>query len=71
MAKKSKPNKKVLGIILLVVGAGLAFWGFQMSGSIGSKITRAISGSDTNRVMFAYIGGAASFAAGLFLLVKK
>jgi len=71
MSKKSKTNKKALGIVLLVVGAGLLFWGLQMSGSIGSKLTRAFSGSDTNRVMFAYIGGAASFAAGLFLVVKK
>ena len=71
MAKKSKPNMKVIGIVLIIVGAGLAFWGFQMSGSVGSKITRAISGSDTDKVMFAYIGGAASFVAGLFLLIKK
>ncbi|MDH3975760.1 MAG: DUF3185 family protein [Deltaproteobacteria bacterium] len=62
---------KLIGIVLLVVGAGLAFWGLQMSGSLGSKITRAISGSDTDKVMFAYIGGAASFASGLFLLLKK
>jgi len=71
MAKKSKSNMKLLGIVLLVVGAGLAFWGYQMSGSVGSKITRAISGSDTNKVIFAYIGGAAGFAGGLFLLIKK
>lgn len=71
MAKASKTNMKVVGLILIVLGLGLAYWGYQMSGSIGSQLTRAISGSDTDKVMMSYIGGAASFVAGLFLFLRR
>ena len=62
---------KLIGIALMVIGLGLAYWGFDMSGSIDSKLNQAFTGSNTNDVMFRYIGGAASFAAGLFLFLKK
>lgn len=62
---------KLIGIVLMVIGLGLAYWGFDMSGSFDSQLNQAFSGSNTNDVMFRYIGGAASFAAGLFLFLKK
>jgi len=69
MAKNS--NLKIIGIILLVIGVGLAVWGYQLSGSVGSQLTKAFSGSHTDKVMMMYIGGAASAVAGLFILLKK
>jgi len=62
---------KILGIILVVVGAGLAFWGYRMSGEVGAQISQAVSGSPTDRIMMFYVGGAASLVVGLFLLFKK
>jgi H+/gluconate symporter-like permease len=62
---------KILGIILVVVGAGLAFWGYRMSEGVGAQISQAVSGSPTDRIMMFYIGGAASLVVGLFLLFKK
>lgn len=62
---------KIIGIILLVVGAGLALWGYQMSGSVGSQITQAVTGSDTDKVMTLYISGAVSFVVGIYLFVKN
>jgi len=64
-------NKKLIGVILLVLGLGLAFWGYQLSGSVGSQLTKAISGSYTDKVMMMYIGGAISMIAGIFILAKK
>jgi hypothetical protein len=58
---------KIIGLILLVVGAGLALWGFQLSDSVGSQLTQVITGSDTDKVMTLYITGAASFIVGLYL----
>jgi hypothetical protein len=58
---------KIIGLILLVVGAGLALWGYQLSDSIGSQLTQAVTGSDTDKVMTLYITGAASFIVGLYL----
>jgi len=69
MAKKS--NMKLFSIILIVLGAGLVFYGFQMSGSFASKISVAVTGSDTDRVLAFYIGGAVSLLAGLYLFIKK
>jgi hypothetical protein len=58
---------KIIGLILLVVGAGLALWGFQLSDSVGSQLTQVITGSDSDKVMTLYITGAASFIVGLYL----
>ena len=71
MAKSSNPTMVILGIMLLVVGIGMAYWGYQMSNSLGSQLNSAINGSPTDKVMMFYIGGAASFVVGLFLLVRK
>ena len=64
-------TNKIVGIILVVIGAGLAIWGHQMSGSFGSQLNQAFSGSPSDKVMACYIGGAASLVVGLFLLFKK
>ena len=71
MAKRSKSTMKSISIALMVIGIGLAFWGYQMSGSVGSKITQTITGSYADKVMILYIGGAASFIVGLYLYIKK
>ena len=71
MAKSSASTKKIIGIALVVIGIGLAFWAYQMSGSIGSQITQTITGSHTDKVMALYICAAASFIVGLYLNIKK
>lgn len=71
MAMDSGTTMKVVGIALAVTGIGLAIWGYQLSGSVGSQITQAVTGSDTEQVMTLYIGGAVSFAVGLFLFIKN
>ena len=71
MAKRSKSKIKIISIALMVIGIGLAFWGYEMSGSIGSKITQTITGSHADKVMIFYIGGAVSFIVGLYLNIKK
>lgn len=71
MASASAPTMKLIGIALIVIGLGLAFWGYQLSGSLGSQLTEAVTGSHTDQVMTRYIGGAASFVVGLYLLIKS
>jgi hypothetical protein len=62
---------QVIGLILLVVGVGLAYWGHQMSGSLNAQLTEAVSGSLPDAVMYRYIGGAVCGVVGFFLLFKK
>ncbi|ALC15699.1 hypothetical protein DSOUD_0913 [Desulfuromonas soudanensis] len=67
----SQSASKIIGLILLVGGAGLAFWGYQMSGSLTSELSKSLTGALPDEVMYRYIGGAVSAAVGAFLLVKK
>ncbi|GEM_PF-203500 len=69
--KKALPLAEIVSIVLMVAGIGLIFWGYQISGSFSSKLTLKLTGAHTDKVMQLYIGGAASFVAGLVLYFKK
>jgi hypothetical protein len=71
MAMGSGSAMKIIGIVLVVIGIGLAIWGYQLSGSVGSQISQAVTGSDTDKVMTFYITGAVSFVVGMFLFIKN
>lgn len=71
MSSGKNTLSKVLGLALLVGGAGFIYWGYQMSGSLTAELTRTISGALPDAIMYRYIGGAASCVAGLFLLTKR
>jgi hypothetical protein len=71
MAIGSGTTMKIIGIALVVLGIGLAIWGYQLSGSLGSQITKAVTGSDTDKVMTFYITGVVSFVVGIYLFAKK
>ena len=71
MAMGSGTAMKIIGIVLVVIGIGLAIWGYQLSGSVGSQISQAVTGSDTDKVMTFYITGAVSFVVGIFLFIKN
>jgi Protein of unknown function (DUF3185) len=62
---------KIVAIVLIVLGIGLAFWGYRLSGGFGAQLSQAVTGSPTDRIMAFYIGGAVSLAVGLYLLFKK
>ena len=64
-------QKQIGGIVLIVVGLGLAYWGYEESSSLGSSLNQAFSGSPSDNVMIKYIGGAASLAVGAFLFTRK
>lgn len=66
----AKSFSKILGLALIVVGVGLGYWGYQMSGSLGSQLTEAVSGAMPDAVMVRYIGGAVCAVVGVFLVVK-
>lgn len=65
------PRIKIIAIVLIVVGAGLLIWGYQLSGSFESGVSRTFSGSSPDGVVIRYIGGAASLIAGAYIFIKK
>ena len=62
---------KLLSIVLIGLGAALIIWGFPLSGGAANEVTQALTGSSTDAVMYRYVAGAVSLAAGLFLFVTK
>ena len=71
MTTASGSTMKIIGIALVVLGIGFAIWGYQLSGSVGSQITQAVTGSDTEKVMTFYIAGAVSIVVGIYLFIKN
>jgi hypothetical protein len=71
MSANSNSLVKLIGLVLLVGGIGMAFWGYQMSGAFASRLTKGLTGALPDAVMYRYIGGTISSVAGLFLLVKR
>ncbi len=44
MANGTNSLLKLVGLVLLVLGVGLAYWGFQLSDSIQSELTEVVTG---------------------------
>jgi hypothetical protein len=60
-------NKKLIGLVLLVVGVILLYFGWQGSESLGDQVTETVTGRFTDDTMFLIIVGAVAIAAGAFL----
>lgn len=67
----SAQRLKLLAIVLIVLGAALIVWGLNLSDSVTNEILRVFNGSSMNEVVYRYIAGAVSLAAGLFLFLKE
>ena len=64
-------NKKIIGIVLLVVGVAAIVWGYNQSQTVGGQISEAFSGSPSNEILAYYIGGGIAAAVGIFMLMKR
>lgn len=62
---------RVVGLVAIVAGAGLLFWGYQLSGSMSAQLTETVSGAMPDAVMGRYIAGAASLIVGIYLLITR
>jgi hypothetical protein len=62
-------NKKVIGVVLLVVGAVLLYFGFQASDAPLEQARESLTGDYSDQTMLYLIGGAAAAVGGLALLV--
>lgn len=56
--------KQTVGILFLVIGAGLLVWGYRESQTIKGQLHQVFSTSTNNRVTWMYVGGAVLVTAG-------
>ena len=64
-------TNKIIGLVLLLAGVGLAFWGWEMSETFGSAVSSRLTGSVPDEVMYRYIGGSLLGLVGVFLVMKN
>ena len=58
-------NNKVVGIVLIIIGAALAVWGYNIYDSASSQIGRALSGDTPLEAWAGMVGGAICIAVGV------
>ncbi|MCW8107201.1 DUF3185 family protein [Alteromonas ponticola] len=57
---------RIIGIILIVVGVALAWWGFDIYDSASSQFRRAFDGETPWEAWAGMVGGGICFLLGLF-----
>lgn len=64
-------SNRLVGIVLLVLGVVLLYFGWQASQSVTEQVTESLTGNFTDGTMWYIIGGAISLAAGAFMLLRR
>jgi hypothetical protein len=64
-------SKRILGIVLLAVGAILLYFGFQATDAPLEQVRESITGDYSDQTMLYLIGGGAAAVAGLALLLFR
>jgi uncharacterized membrane protein len=62
-------TSKLAGLVLIVVGAILLYFGYTASGSALETVTETVTGRYTDRTTLYLIGGAACAVVGVGLLI--
>ena len=62
---------KVSGLICLVGGGILIYWGYNLSQGVGSQLNNLVNGSPGDKPMLLYIGGAILVLVGFGQLAWK
>ena len=61
---------KPLSVALLVIGAILLFYGLKAGDSVGSDVSRAVTGTPTDKTVWFLVGGVLTGVLGLFGLLR-
>ncbi|MFU8806792.1 MAG: DUF3185 family protein [Bradymonadaceae bacterium] len=64
-------NAKIAGLVLLVTGLGLLFFGWQSTQSLAEGVRETFTGRFSNETMAYLIGGGATAVTGLLLVIFK
>lgn len=70
-ARNMETALHIFGLVMMLFGVALAHWGYELSGSLTSQLTKTVSGILPDEVMYRYLGGAFCWVFGIFLLFRK
>ena len=63
-------SRRLTGVILLAIAAGLAWYGYDSSQALASKLSQVLTGGPTDRVLMFYAGAAVSALLGVVQLSR-
>src|SRR5688572_16148349 len=61
---------KPVSVALLIIGAILLFYGLKAGDSVGSDVSRAVTGTPTDKTVWFLAGGVIAGMVGLFGLLR-
>lgn len=64
-------SSKIIGLVILIIGLVLLFFGWQSTQSLGDQVAETFTGRFTDETMWYLIAGVASVVGGGVLLLKR
>lgn len=64
-------TNKLIGIILIVIGAVLLYFGFNATEAPLEEVSEAVTGKYSDETMYYLVGGGIALVLGLVLSVKR
>jgi len=58
-------NNKIIGIVLIIVGAALTMWGYNIYDSTSAQVSRALSGDTPIEAWAGMVGGVVCVLIGI------
>ena len=71
MAKSTFFNKKIISIVLMLIGVILAGWGYEESVTVSAQVHSSVTGMHLDKVIALYSAGLISFVAGVLIYLKR
>ncbi|MDZ7788985.1 MAG: DUF3185 family protein [Xanthomonadales bacterium] len=63
-------TNRIIGIILIIVGGGLLFFGLQATGSLTEEVHETFTGRFTDETTWYLLGGGAALIVGLIMALR-
>lgn len=65
------PRNRVIGVVLIAVGAILLWQGWQAKQSFGSRMSEALQGSPSDQAIWMLGAGAVAVVVGVVLAMRR